>query len=120
MGAVTDHKANTSLNALHLDVNRVGDAGATALAEALKAAVLTCKKCVFRARVRCHRKFWSTESSEELGVVNLLCSVRCGFRDIFLWFEGKSLFISVSRELRAGCSQVDVAQCHTETGLFEF
>ena len=57
MGAVTDQKANTSLTALNLQWNNVGDAGATALADALKAAVLTCKKCVFRARVRCHRKF---------------------------------------------------------------
>ena len=79
MGAVTDQKANTSLTALHLDGNRVGDAGATALAEALKATVLTCKKCVFRACVRYHRKCCFTESSEELGVVNLLCIVRCGF-----------------------------------------
>ena len=79
MGAVKDQKANTSLTALYLTGNRVGDVGASALADALKAAVLTCKKCVFRARVRCHRKCCFTESSEELGVVNLLCIVRCGF-----------------------------------------
>ena len=47
--------------------------------------------------------------------------VQCALRLLcFLWFEGKSLYMSVSRELRAGCSQVDVAQCHTETELFEF
>ena len=79
MGSVTDHKANATLTKLNLYDNRVGDAGASALADALKAAVLTCKKCVFRARVRCHRKCCFTESSEELGVVNLLCIVRCGF-----------------------------------------
>ena len=28
--------------------------------------------------------------------------------------------MSVSRELRAGCSQVDVGQCQTQTGLVEF
>ena len=119
MGAVKDHEANATLTELNLYNNRVGDAGATALADALQATVLTCKKCVFRAGVWCHRKCCFTEWSEELGVVNLLCIVRCGFC-VFLWFEGKCLFISVSRELRAGCSQVDVAQCHTETGLFEF
>ena len=49
MVSVKDHKANTSLTALNLQFNKVGDNGATALADALKAAVLTCKKCVFRA-----------------------------------------------------------------------
>ena len=82
MGAVTDHKANGTLTKLDLCKNRVGDAGAAALAEALKATVLMCKKCVFGVRVRCHRKCCFMESSEELGVVNSLCSVRCGFCDI--------------------------------------
>ena len=65
MGSVKDHKANATLTKLSLFKNRVGDAGATALAEALKAPVLTCEKCVFRACVRCHRKCCFTESSEE-------------------------------------------------------
>ena len=51
MGAVTDHKANATLTELNLYDNRVGDAGATALAEALKATVLTCEKCVCSGRV---------------------------------------------------------------------
>ena len=51
MGAVTDHKANATLTELNLYDNRVGDAGATALAEALRATVLTCEKCVFRVCV---------------------------------------------------------------------
>ena len=42
MGAVTDHKANTSLTKLWLNYDEVGDAGATALAEAVKATYLTC------------------------------------------------------------------------------
>ena len=42
MGAVKDHKANTSLTKLWLGGNKVGDAGATALAEAVKATYLTC------------------------------------------------------------------------------
>ena len=118
VAVVQDQKANRALATLYLHNNDVGDAGAAALAEALKATVLTCEKCVFRARVRCHRKCCFTESSEELGV-NLLCIVRCGFC-VFLWFEGKCLFISGSQELRAGCSQVDVAQCQNQTGLIEF
>ena len=41
MGAVKDHKANSSLTALNLDGNSVGDAGATALAVALQVTVFT-------------------------------------------------------------------------------
>ena len=82
MGSVNDHEANGTLTELRLNSNKVEDAGATALADALQATVLTCKKCVFRVRVRCHRKCCFMESSEELGVVNLWCSVRCGFCDI--------------------------------------
>ena len=104
MVSVKDLIANATLTTLNLRDNRVGDAGATALADALKAAVLTCKKCVFRVCVRCHRKSCFTESSEELA------SSTCG----------ESLYMSVSQELRAGCSQVDVAQCQNQTGLIEF
>ena len=47
VAAVEHCKANTSLTALYLAENKVGDAGATALADALQATVLTCKKvCV--------------------------------------------------------------------------
>ena len=66
MSAVTDHKVNTSLTALILEKNNVGDAGAAALADALQATVLTCKKCVFRASVCCHSKCHFAKSSEEL------------------------------------------------------
>ena len=41
MGAVKDQKANTTLTELNLFGNHVGDAGATVLAEALKATVLS-------------------------------------------------------------------------------
>ena len=44
MGAVKDQKAKTTLTELCLYGNKVGDAGATALAEALKATVLTCSQ----------------------------------------------------------------------------
>ena len=39
VAAVNDHKANTTLTLLSLNNNKVADAGATALAEALEATV---------------------------------------------------------------------------------
>ena len=100
MGAVKDHKANTSLTFLGLWNNNVGDAGAAALAESLQATVLTCKKCVFRESVRCHRKCRFTKSSEELA--SSTCSAVCvAVFLILLVVEGKLLLVSVSRELRA-------------------
>ena len=44
--------------------------------------------------------------------------VRSGF--FCLWFGGKRSLMSVSRESRADCCQVVVAQCQNQTGLFEF
>ena len=76
MGSVKDHKANTSLTALNLQWNKVGDAGATALAEALRATILTCKKCVFSSvspQMLLHRVVCT------VGVVNFLGSTRSGF-----------------------------------------
>ena len=72
--SVKDHKANATLTVLKLG-NIVGDGGASALADALKAAVLTCKKCVFRACVRCHCKCRFTKSCEELE--SSTCSAVC-------------------------------------------
>ena len=63
MGSVKDHKANATLTKLTLENNQVGDAGAAAFADVLQATVFTCKKCVFRACVRCHRKCRFTKSS---------------------------------------------------------
>ena len=42
IGALRNHKASTTLEVLSLEYNRVGDVGAIAMAEALKAGVLTC------------------------------------------------------------------------------
>ena len=99
VAGVQDHKANTSLTDLSLWNNNVGDAGATALADALQATVLTCKECVFRASIRCHSKCRFTKSSEELA--SSPCSAVCvaAFL-ILLGVEGKSLLMSVSKELR--------------------
>ena len=117
VAAVQNCKANKTLTWLRLDDNKVGDAGAAALANALKATVLTCKKCVFTACVRCHRKCRFTKSSEEWPRQLFW---QGAFRCFCLWIGGKRSLMSVSRELRAGCSQVDVTQCQNQTGLFEF
>ena len=56
VAAVEHCKANTSLTVLYLAENKVGAAGATALADALQATVLTCGQHLFRACAYCHRK----------------------------------------------------------------
>ena len=42
IGALRNQKASTTLEVLNLGGNNVGDLGADAIAEALKAGVLTC------------------------------------------------------------------------------
>ena len=49
VAAANDHKANTTLTQLWLQNNKVADAGATALAEALQATVWTCSQWLFWA-----------------------------------------------------------------------
>ena len=49
VAAVNDHKVNTTLTELYLINNKVADAGATALAEALQATVWTCGQWLFWA-----------------------------------------------------------------------
>ena len=56
MGGVKDHKANTSLTVLKIDGNKVGDSGAPAPAEAVKA---TDSRVGLRVRWRprpCHER----------------------------------------------------------------
>ena len=56
--AAQDQKANATLTELNLYNNRVGDAGATALADALQATVLTCGHTAFQECASCcHRLF---------------------------------------------------------------
>ena len=60
----------------------------------------------------------ASQSRLKSGLVNFFGRVRSVF--FCLWFGGKRSLMSVSWELRAGCSQVDVAQCQNQTGLIEF
>ena len=81
MGDVKDQKANTSLTELWLNGNRVGDAGASALADALRATILTYMKCVFSSvspQMLLHRAVCT------VGVVNFFGSTRSGFCVIYL------------------------------------
>ena len=79
MGVVKDHQANTSLTTLDLEGNEVGDAGATALADALQATVLACGQELFRACVSCY----------PVGVAVLLCNLCvCAASVFFLCLEG--------------------------------
>ena len=75
MGAVTDHKGNTSLTKLDLWNNKVGDAGATALAKSLEATVLTCKKCVFQGMCFLFPQMSLYTVALAVSVVRLLCNL---------------------------------------------
>ena len=75
MGAVTDHKGNTSLTKLDLMNNKVGDAGATALAQAVKATVLTCELYLFQGMCFLLPQMWRYTVVLSVGVVRLLCTL---------------------------------------------
>ena len=66
VAAVNDHKANTTLTYLRLDNNKVADAGATALAEALKATVWTFGQWLFWAWPDCYHRCPFTKWCKEL------------------------------------------------------
>ena len=84
IGAVKDHKANTSLTVLLLDRNKVGDAGAAALADALQAMVLTCKKMCVQGVCLLSKQMSLYKVVSRVGVFKLLCSVRSSFFVILL------------------------------------
>ena len=70
-----DQKANRALTTLWLNENKVGNAGATALADALQATVLTCEPSLSSACACCDHRCPFTKCCEELGVAKLLCSL---------------------------------------------
>ena len=97
MGSVKDHKANTSLTALWLNCNKVGDAGASALADALRATILTYMKCVFSSvspQMLLHRVVCT------VGVVNFFGSTRSSFCVIYLVSRLKTLTQVMWRRVR--------------------
>ena len=75
MGAVKDHKGNTSLTELNLRGNNVGDAGAAALAQAVKATVLTCELYLFQGTCFLLPQMSRYTVVLAAGVVRLLCDV---------------------------------------------
>ena len=95
-------KANQALTTLDLDGNKVGDAGATALADALQATVLTCDQLLFRAWFtgccRCRFTKWCER---------LACCCFC----VYSCFLEEN--VACRGVLPASCSQVDVARCAT-------
>ena len=93
MGAVKDHQANTSLTKLFLDGNKVGDAGAAALADALQATVLTCGQELFQSCVSCYHRCRFTKSSEELA--SSTCSAMCVAAFVILLVVSRRTFIDV-------------------------
>ena len=112
MGVVTDQKANRALTALYLQHNRVGPAGAAALADALQATVLSCGHTTFQECASCCHRCCFAVWCEQLASP-ICCAV-------FVFFS------CVSKEnvawrgvLFANCSQVDVALVQNRTGLIE-
>ena len=89
MGAVTDHKGNTSLTKLYLETNNVGDAGATALAKSLEAIVLTCKKCVFQGMCFLLPQMSPYTVVLAVSVVRFLCNLCVLLLCFFFCVEGK-------------------------------
>ena len=75
MGAVKDHKGNTSLTVLNLYGNNVGDAGAAALAQAVKATVLTCESYLFQDTCFLLPQISRYTVVLAVGVVRFLCNV---------------------------------------------
>ena len=75
MGAVKDHKGNTSLTELTLCGNSVGDAGAAALAKALQAMVLTCELYLFQGTCFLLPQMSRYTVVLAVGVVRILCDV---------------------------------------------
>ena len=112
--AVQDQKANAILSALNLRDNNVGDASATALADALQATVSACGHTAFQECASCCHRCCFARWSEQLASPS--CCAVC----VALFFS------CVSKEnvawrgvLFASCSKVDVALFQNRTGLIE-
>ena len=91
VAGVQDHEANTSLTLLSLEDNIVGDAGATALAEAVKATASDqCSVDLFQGmRWLLQRMSLCRVEVSSLSVVRLLCNLCVLLLCFFLCLEGK-------------------------------
>ena len=96
--AVQDQKANATLTALNLRGNHVGDAGATALADALQATVSACGHTAFQECASCCHRCCFARWSEQLASPS--CCAVCVALFFFLCLEGKRRVAwSIVREL---------------------
>ena len=109
--AVQDQKANATLTELSLKSNKVGEARATALADALQATVSACGHTAFQECASCCQRYCFAQWCEQLASPSC-CAVSV------------AVFTCVSKEnvawrgvLFASCSQVDVALFQNRTGL---
>ena len=113
VASVKDHKGNAFLTKLDLSKNKVGDAGATALAEAVKATVLMCVQWLFRARAGCCNGCRFAEWCKQLA--SLSCRAVCFAPFVLSCFlQGNHAWPGVLLE---SCSQVHVARIQNRIGL---
>ena len=86
VAAVNDHQANTTLTELYLRSNGVGNAGATALADALQATVLTCEQSLSSACACCCHRCPFTKWCKELA--SSTCCAICLAASVFFFCLG--------------------------------
>ena len=89
IGAVKDHKVNISLTAQWLGGNKVEDAGATALAQAVKATVLMCELYLFQGICFLLPQMSRYTVVLAVGVVSLLFNLCVLLLCFFFCLEGK-------------------------------
>ena len=104
---MNDHKANTTLTRLRLDNNKAADAGATALAEALKATV-----CRFISSCSRHVLLMTTDVTSQSGMKSWRRQVAVQFV-----YTASVFFMSSWKALtRASSSEADVARFQNRLG----
>ena len=95
--AVQDQKANAILTALNLRDNHVGDAGATALADALQATVSACGHTAFQECASCCHRCCFARWSEQLASPS--CCAVCVVFFFLCLKEKRRVAWSIVREL---------------------
>ena len=109
VAAVNNHKVSTTLTRLRLANNKVADAGATALAEALKATV-----CRFISSCSRHVLLMTTDVTSQSGMKRWRRQVAVQFV-----YTASVFFMSSRKALtRASSSEADVARFQNRLGRF--